>query len=91
MRVVGASNSFVRGPSVVEGVISGVLAAAFSLALAAPIVYAVSPYLKDFIPGIDIFQYFYTHLPQLLVYELLFGIVIGALSSFVAVRRYLRN
>ncbi len=91
MRVVGASNALVRGPYVVEGMICGAIAAVASLIFAAPALYFVSPYLDVFIPGLGIFHYFYTHIPQLLIYELLFGVVIGAFSSFFAVRRYLRN
>jgi cell division transport system permease protein len=91
MRVVGASNSLVRGPYVVEGMMCGAIAAVISLIIAAPALYFVNPYLDSFIPGLNLFQYFYTHLPLLLLYELTFGVVIGALSSFIAVRRYLRN
>jgi len=91
MRVVGASNAFVRGPYVVEGIISGGLAALLSLIIAAPVVYFISPYLNAFIPGLNVFKYFYTNLFSLLGYQLLFGIVVGGLSSFIAVRRYLKN
>ncbi|HVN26742.1 MAG TPA: permease-like cell division protein FtsX [Candidatus Paceibacterota bacterium] len=91
MRVVGASNSMVRGPYVIEGMICGAIAAVASLIIAAPAVYLVNPYLDSFIPGLNLFGYFSMHLPQLLLYELLFGVVVGALSSFFAVRRYLRN
>ncbi len=91
MRVVGASNSLVRGPFVVEGMLWGLIAAVVSLIVFAPVLYFVSPYLNEFIPGLNIFQYFYTHIIQLFFYELLFGVVIGGLSSFWAVRRYLKN
>ena len=91
MRVVGASNSLVRGPFVIEGMLCGAIAALTSLILIAPIIYFVSPYLNVFIPGLELFKYFYTHLAQLLLYELAFGVIIGGLSSFFAVRRYLRN
>jgi cell division transport system permease protein len=91
MRVVGASNSLVRGPFVVEGMLWGLIAALISLIVFAPILYFVSPYLNEFIPGLNIFHYFYTHIIQLFVYELLFGVVVGGLSSFWAVRRYLKN
>jgi cell division transport system permease protein len=91
MRVVGASNSLVRGPFVVEGMLWGLIAALISLIVFAPILYFVSPYLNEFIPGLNIFHYFYTHIIQLFIYELLFGVVIGGLSSFWAVRRYLKN
>jgi cell division transport system permease protein len=91
MRAVGASNALVRGPLVVDGAISGALAALMSLVIAAPLVYFISPYIRVFIPGLDIFQYFYTHIFQLFLYQLLFSVGIGTLSSFVAVRRYLKN
>lgn len=91
MRVVGASNSLVRGPYMVEGVISGAIAALISLILAMPLVYFASPYLGVFIPGLNLFQYFIANFFVLLGYQLIFGVGIGALSSFVAVRRYLRN
>ena len=91
MRVVGASNSLVRGPYVVEGMLWGAIATIISLIIVAPILYFVSPYLNEFIPGLDIFHYFYTNIIKLFLYELLFGVLIGSLSSFWAVRRYLRN
>ncbi len=91
MRVVGASNSMVRGPYLVEGMLWGAIATVISLIFLAPGLYFVSPYLNEFIPGLEIFRYFYTHIFQLFIYELLFGVIIGMLSSFFAVRRYLRN
>lgn len=91
MRAVGASNALVRGPFMVEGIVAGVLAAIISLLIAAPLAYFVSPYFAEFIPGLDIFKYFYSNLPALLGYQILFGILVGAFSSTIAVRRYLRN
>ncbi len=91
MRVVGASNALVRGPLVIQGIIAGVLAAVFSLIIATPIVYFISPQLKVFIPGLEVFQYFYTHLAAIFLYQLIFAVGIGAFSSFVAVRRFLKN
>lgn len=91
MRAVGASNAFVRGPYVVEGIMAGVLAAVASLVIAAPATYFASPYLNVFVPGLNLFHYYYTNLPGLLGYLLLFGVVVATFSSFVAVRRYLRN
>lgn len=91
MRAVGASNSMVRGPFMVEGIISGILAAISSLLLALPIVYLASPYVKALVPDLNIFQYFYSSFFSLFVYQVIFGALIGSFSSFIAVRRYLRN
>jgi len=90
MRVVGASNALVRGPYVVEGFFWGGISAILSLILVAPVCYFVSSILTTSSRG-SIFPIFlYAHL-QLFLYQLLFGVVIGSLSSFWAVRRYLKN
>lgn len=91
MRAVGASNAFVRGPFMVEGVVSGACAALASMVLAAPFMYFVSPYVTTFIPTLNVFQYFYTHIISLFFYQFIFGVVVGTCSSFIAVRRYMRN
>jgi cell division transport system permease protein len=91
MRVVGASNALVRGPFVVTGVLCGAIAAVLALIISAPVLYAINPYLNVFIPGMDLFQYFASHFIVLLAYLLLFGVILGAFSSFIAVRRYLKN
>jgi cell division transport system permease protein len=91
MRAVGASNSLVRGPFIVEGVTAGVIAAVVSLLIAAPLVYIVSPYMNIFIPELALFKYFYTHLPLLLLYQVGLAVAIGIVSSWIAVRRYLKN
>lgn len=91
MRVVGASNALVRGPFVIDGMLCGGIAAILTLILVAPALYFLSPYLEIFIPGLGLFHYFYSHLAWLFLYELGFGVVIGGLSSFIAVKKYLRN
>ena len=90
MRLVGASNSFIRGPYIVEGIIYGFLAAMLSIALTAPIVYFVSPYMSIFIAEMDLWKYFISNLFGALFYQSLFGIGLGAVSSIIAVRKYLK-
>jgi len=91
MRAVGASNIFVRGPYMVEGMIAGTIAAVASTLLMLPTLYFASPYLNALMNELDLFAYFMSNFFALLFYQLLFGIVIALVSSFVAVRRYLRN
>ncbi len=90
MRLVGASNSFIRGPYVVEGVIYGLLAGIFSVIIALPIVYFASPYIKIFISEMDLWNYFSSNLIGILGYQLVFGIVLGVVSSIIAIRKHLR-
>ena len=90
MRLVGASNSFIRNPYIVEGIIYGVIGAIISLMITAPIAYFVSPYIKTFIQEMDLWPYFMSNIFLILGYQALFGVVLGSISSFIAVRKYLR-
>lgn len=96
MRAVGASNAFVRGPYVIEGIITGVIAAVLSLLvilaliLLAPLFYH-SQYFTNAVPGFSAKGYFGSHILSLLFYQVLFGVGLASISSFIAVRRYLRN
>jgi len=90
MRLVGASNLYVQGPFVVMGIIYGVLASIFSMILVTPAIYLSSPYVKLFIPNMNLVEYFTSNLFTLFLYQLLFGISIGIISSIIAIRRYLK-
>lgn len=97
MRAVGASNALVRGPYVVEGTIIGVLSAllsvfmVFLVLLAAPLLFRSGSYFDMSIPGFSFNAYFYSNFFALLAYQILFGVGITGVSSFIAVRRYLKN
>lgn len=90
MRLVGASNSFIRGPYIIEGVFYGIVAAVFSFLLWLPLIKMISPYLMRFITNINLLEYLNTHLTSLFFYPLIFGVVLGMISSAVAIRRYLK-
>lgn len=90
MRLVGASNSFIRGPYAIEGIIYGLIAGITSIIIAGPIIYFASPYVKIFIPEINLWSYFGSHLFALLGYQLIFGIGLGIVSSSIAISKYLK-
>ncbi len=90
MRLVGASNAYIRGPYVVEGIIYGLVSAVFALLLVAPVVHLASPYISVVIPEMNLIGYFYGHLLGLASYSLLFGVLLGVVSGSIAVTRYLR-
>ncbi len=90
MRLVGASNNFIRGPYVVEGLIYGVIAAIVSFLIFIPVINFVSPYVANFIPEVNLKTYFNENFISLFFYQLLFGVGLGILSGVVAIRRYLR-
>ncbi len=90
MRLVGGSNFFIRGPFLIEGIIYGILAAVISLLIIAPLIYLISPYSNVLVPELDLWVYFTDHLPTLLIYQLLFGSILGLISSFIAIGKYLK-
>ena len=90
MRLVGASNSFIKGPYLFSGVLYGVVGAVITTLLMIPIINFASPYFKDFIPEMNLAGYYYGNLAILFGYLLLFGAGLGIISSWVAIRRHLR-
>lgn len=90
MRLVGASNSFIRGPYLVEGIIYGFLSAILSVIIVLPIVYFGSPYVNVFIPEMNLWDYLVFDIFVILGYQTIFGVGLGVVSSFIAVRKYLR-
>jgi len=90
MRLVGASNAFIRGPYVVAGVLYGIVAAALSMLIALPAIIFLSPYVKIFIPEVNLQEYFVTNLSTIVLSQIAFGVVLGVVSSYWAMRRYLK-
>lgn len=89
-RLVGASTRYIKGPFVVGGVMYGCVAALCALTLLLPITYWAGPYTLDLGTGINIFVYYLSHLPIVGGIVFLSGILIGALSSYLAVQKYLK-
>lgn len=90
MRLVGASNSFIRGPFMVEGVIYGFVATILSVLITLPVIYVISPFVKLLSDDIDLLSFYGSNFLALVGYQLLFGVAIGVISSMIAVRKYLK-
>lgn len=94
MRLLGATTWYIRGPFVVESVMYGVIAAMVSVGFIYAVFVTASSALQATSLGLlDIAyssQYFRDNFFKLLTAQLFVGIVIGALSSTVATRRYLK-
>jgi cell division transport system permease protein len=94
MRLLGATTWYIRGPFVVESVVHGVIAALVSIALIQGMFVTASSALQASSLGLlDIAyssKYFQGHFWTLLGLQLLIGVGIGAGSSIIATRRYLK-
>jgi cell division transport system permease protein len=94
MRLLGATTWYIRGPFVVESSIYGVCAALISIGFMDLVFVLSSSALQATSLGLlDIGYadtYFHKHFLLLLTAQLVIGIVIGAVSSVIATRRYLK-
>ncbi|OGI60753.1 hypothetical protein A2641_00410 [Candidatus Nomurabacteria bacterium RIFCSPHIGHO2_01_FULL_37_25] len=90
MRLVGASKMRVRGPFMVEGVIYGVIAAFATLIIFWPATAWFGRNMTDFL-GLNIYDYYISNFFQIFAIILLSGIILGVISSFWAVRKYLNK
>lgn len=90
MNLVGAGHWYVRGPFMVAGVLYGIVSAIVVLIVLYPITAWFGPASERFLGSFNVFSYYTDAFPVLFLTLMGAGIAIGALSSFLAVRRYLR-
>jgi cell division transport system permease protein len=89
MKLVGATEWFVRGPFVIEGILTGLLAAGISLGL---LLLAYRPFVDKFHSDLFFIPLGYdpTFVTELARDVLVAGAVLGALGSYIGVRRFVR-
>lgn len=92
MKLVGASDAFVRGPFVVTSVLYGLLAGLLVTAILVPLLSVINPKLDIFFAGYDInvLGYVRERLWAILGLEVAVGCGLSGLSSLLAIGRYLR-
>jgi cell division transport system permease protein len=89
MKLVGATEWFVRGPFVIEGILTGLLAAGVSLGL---LLLAYRPFVDKFHSDLFFIPLGYdpTFVTELARDVLIAGALLGALGSYIGVRRFVR-
>ncbi len=90
MRLVGASNSFIRGPFMLQGIMYGVISGVMSLLIMYPILLWLGPETEAFFQ-FNLFNYFVTDFSHFFLTLVGIGVALGMLSSLLAVARYLRT
>ena len=91
MNLVGASRWFVRGPFVIAGILYGVISGVIVLLLLYPLTLWLGPGSERFLGSFNAFSYYIDSFLPLFAAVMGSGVALGALSSYLAVRRYLRT
>jgi cell division transport system permease protein len=91
MKLIGADQSFIRGPFVVEAVVYGVIAALLATTLGIALLYASSAPLLSYGVAVKNTIDFVSHYIGLVLFGMILaGSIIGVISSLLATRRYLK-
>lgn len=90
MKLVGASNAQIRGPFVVSGVMCGIFAAALALLIMYPVAYYAVRVTNAFSSDFTLLGYYIANFGQIFIMIMVAGIILGGISSYVAVRKYLK-
>jgi|JI10StandDraft_1071094.scaffolds.fasta_scaffold15452_2 cell division transport system permease protein len=89
MRLVGASNAFIRGPFMLQGIMYGVISGILALAILYPIMIWIGPATAEFFE-FDLYIYFVNNFGTLFLTIVGIGVGLGLVSSILAITRYLR-
>ena len=90
MRLVGAEQSYIRGPFVVAGLMYGAVAAIITLILFFPATHWLGGATQNFFIGLNVFSYYLKNFGQFFLILVGSGALIGAVSSIFAARKYLK-
>jgi len=90
MRLVGASNIYIRMPFVFEGIFYGATSAFLVMIFLFITSKFLAPITQGSIAGGDILSFYFSHFFTIFGSLLVSGILLGTLSGVIAIRRYLK-
>lgn len=90
MRLVGASNTYIRLPFIFEGIIYGFVASVISTLLLFIVLKTSERFTTHLIPSVNLVSLYLSNLVVILGMQILIGAFLGTLSSWFAIRKYLK-
>lgn len=90
MRLVGASNMYVRMPSIFEGIFYGIISAIVAIGLVFGSMQFIITLTKGIASEEFLVSFYWNYFWIMLLGVVVFGVIIGVVSSFIAIRRYLK-
>jgi cell division transport system permease protein len=96
MRLVGASRWFIQGPFLIESILVAILAVLVTLGILYPLLQAISPHLQRFFfdaqnAQFDLYSFAIANWVKVVGIQTGAAVGLAVVSSYVAIRRYLRN
>ncbi len=89
MKLVGASDWYAQGPFIVEGALDGLFSAILTMLILYPTSLYLSAASKAFLGSFDTMEYFTSHFWNLSAVVFGVGIMLGVVSSYLALKKYL--
>ena len=91
MKLVGATNAFVRGPFIFESIFYSLAATLITLAILIPLLSLISPYISAFFNNsFDLATYFRQHALWIGLYEFLGITLLNLIATSFAIGKYLK-
>lgn len=90
MKLVGAGHKYVQGPFIVSGLLVGICASLLTIIIFIPVSIWLGNNMTDFI-GINLYKYYKSNFIELFIIMLGSGVLLGSISSFFAISRYLKK
>jgi cell division transport system permease protein len=91
MKLVGASNVYVKGPFVVSGILCGFIASFLIIVLFGIFTFWINKYHSSYFVGFDLFQYYISNFFKIVFIICGAGILFGSVASYLAVHKYLKD
>ena len=90
MRLVGASNWYIRGPYLAEGGFYGLFAAMTAIIIFYPVAYMASDKVAAFVPSVSLTAYFLGNIGQVVLMTVFLGVALGVISSYITISKHLK-
>ncbi len=90
MKLVGATKWFIRGPFIFEAALYGIIAAVIATILSFLLLFGGATKVASYIDFSTTLSFFQTYIFLIIAAEFVLGITIGAVSSLLAMSRYLK-
>jgi len=90
MRLVGASNTYIRLPFIFEGLLHGLVSAITAMLLIFLTIRFLIPFVSKSISVENVMNFYLSHIFIIFAIQVGLGIILGVLSSLIAMRKYLK-